>query len=221
MLSAYKKRKIRKKLTIMADMLAPLFPDVRTELYFNNHFQLLVAIIMSAQSTDKQVNKINQKFFEVLKTPEDGVKMGVEKIKSFVRSVAYFNNKSKHIYETCKILSEAGGKIPDTLEGLQKLPGVGVKTAKVFLGVTADAPYLGVDTHVHRVLNRFGIVKTKTPEQTDKVISVVNFDGNYGRLHHTLVLFGRYYSKANDHDFSKSKDPEFCRKLKKKLGEVK
>ncbi len=71
MLSAYKKRKIRKKLTIMADMLAPLFPDVRTELYFNNHFQLLVAIIMSAQSTDKQVNKINQKFFELLKTPED------------------------------------------------------------------------------------------------------------------------------------------------------
>lgn len=221
MLSVYKKRKIRKKLVILADMLAPLFPDVRTELYFNNHFQLLVAIIMSAQSTDKQVNKINQKFFEVLKTPEDWVKMWVEKIKDFVKSVAYFNNKAKHISQTCEILANNNWILPDTLEWLQKLPWVGVKTAKVFLWVTQDAPYLWVDTHVHRVLNRFWIVKTKTPEQTDKVLTEVGFDGNYARLHHTLVLFGRYYSKANDHDFSKSKDPEFCRRLKQKLDEVK
>ncbi len=91
----------------------------------------------------------------------------------------------------------------------------------MFLGVTQDAPYLGIDTHLHRVLNRFGVVKTKTPEQTDKIISAVNFDGSYGRLHLTLVLFGRYYSTANDHDFSKGRDPAFCRQLKKKLDVVK
>lgn len=221
MLSAYKKRKIRRKLTILADMIYPLFPDARTELYFNTNFQLLVAIIMSAQATDKQVNKINKKFFNELKTPEDWVKMGVNKIRSYINSISYFNNKAKHIFQTCEILVNRKWILPDTLKGLQELPWVGVKTAKVFLWVTQDAPYLGVDTHVHRVLNRFWIVKTKTPEQTDKILSESNFDGNYAKLHHTLVLFGRYYSKANDIDFSKSKDPELCYELKKRLDEVK
>ncbi len=115
-LSAYKKRKIKKKLTILADELEPLFPDVRTELYYENEFQLLVAIIMSAQATDKQVNKINQNFFRVLKSPEDGVRLGVDEIREYINSISYFNNKAKHIFQTCEILASRGGVIPDTIE---------------------------------------------------------------------------------------------------------
>ncbi len=216
-----KKQQIQKKLKLLAEELSTLIPDAQTELYYQNDFQLLIAIIMSAQSTDKQVNKINQDFFQILKTPQDGVALGLEKIRAMISSLSFFNNKAKHIYQTCQLLVENKGEIPTSLEALQKLPGVGVKTAKVFLSITQDAPYLGVDTHVHRVLNRFGIVNTKTPEQTDKVITEAGFEGNYANLHHTLILFGRYYSKANDHDFSKSKDPEFCRQLKDKLDAIK
>ncbi len=216
-----KKQQIQKKLRLLAEELSTLIPDAQTELYYQNEFQLLIAIIMSAQSTDKQVNKINQDFFKILKTPQDGVDLGLEKIRTMISSISFFNNKAKYIYQTCQILLENKGQIPTSLAGLQKLPGVGIKTAKVFLAVTQDAPYLGVDTHVHRVLNRFGVVKTNTPEQTDKIITEAEFEGNYANLHHTLILFGRYYSKANDHDFSKSKDPEFCRQLKDKLDAIK
>ncbi len=219
-LSAYKKRKIKKKLIILGDELQKIIPEAQTELYYNSEFQLLIAILMSAQATDKQVNKVNKIFFEVLKTPQDGVDLWIEKIKQYIKTISFFNNKATNIYKTCEKLLEKNNKIPTTVEELQKLPWVGVKTAKVFLSVTQEAPYLGVDTHVHRVLNRFGIVKTKTPLETDSVVSQVEMDVSYKNLHNTLILFWRYWSKANEDDFSKSKDPEFLFQLKEKLDSV-
>ena len=220
-LSNYQKNKIRKKLKIMWDELQKIIPEARTELKYWNEFQLLIAILMSAQSTDKQVNKVNEEFFKYLIEPKDWVEMWVEKIKKFISSVSFFNNKAKNIFWTCKKLVEAKNKIPESVEELQKLPWVWVKTSKVFLSVTKDAPYLWVDTHVHRILNRFWVVKTKTPLETDKIVSEIEMDLSYKNLHNTLILFWRYYSKAWDDDFSKSKDPEFCRNLKKLLDEVK
>ncbi|RAL55756.1 hypothetical protein BLD25_04425 [Candidatus Gracilibacteria bacterium GN02-872] len=205
----------------MGDELQKIIPDAKTELKYGNDFQLLIAIIMSAQSTDKQVNKVNEIFFKKLIEPKDGVELGVDKIRKYINSISFFNNKAKNIFGTCEKLVEAKNKIPESVEELQKLPGVGVKTSKVFLSVTKDAPYLGVDTHVHRVLNRFGIVKTNSPLETDKIVSKIEMDLSYKNLHNTLILFGRYYSKAGDDDFSKGKDPEFCKNLKKKLDKVK
>lgn len=220
-LSNYQKNKIRKKLKIMWDELQKIIPEAKTELKYWNEFQLLIAILMSAQSTDKQVNKVNEKFFKYLIEPKDWVEMWVEKIKKFISSVSFFNNKAKNIYKTCEKLVENKNVIPYDLEELQKLPWVWVKTSKVFLSVTKDAPYLWVDTHVHRILNRFWVVKTKTPLETDKIVSEIEMDLSYKNLHNTLILFWRYYSKAWDDDFSKSKDPEFCRNLKILLDEVK
>ncbi|MDD3793862.1 MAG: endonuclease III [Candidatus Gracilibacteria bacterium] len=183
----------KKDIPQFAKKLNEMFPDAKTELYYTNEFQLLIAILMSAQTTDKQVNIVNKNFFRFLKEPIDGAKMEVDYIKDFINSISFYNNKAKNIKKTSTILYEKyNNKIPKNIEELIKLPGVGIKTAKVFLAVVEDAPYIGVDTHVHRVLNRLGIVKTKNPLETDKKISSGFTKDNHAMLHNTLVLFGRY-----------------------------
>ena len=195
-----------------------MYPNATTELEHDNDFQLLIAILMSAQATDKQVNIINRNFFQFLKTPEEGVKMWVDEITEFINSVSFFNNKAKNIYKTCEILIEQHNSIPPTtLEELVKLPGVWIKTAKVFLSVTQSAPYLGVDTHVHRVLNRIWIVKTKTPEQTDKKASEVFSAADLAPLHNTLVLFWRYHCTARSPKCSTCPIIESCAYKEKNL----
>lgn len=174
-----------------------MYPWAVTELQYETEFQLLVAIIMSAQTTDKQVNKVNTLFFKQLKTPEDAINLWEEKIKSYIKSVSFFNNKAKNIYASAKLLSENyGSHIPNTLEELVKLPWVGIKTAKVFLSIVYDASYLAVDTHVHRVLNRLWFVKTKTPLETNREAEKVFTEDDNAFLHHTLILFWRYHCTA-------------------------
>ena len=188
---------LKKDIPYFAKTLNEMYPDAKTELMYNNNFQLLIAILMSAQATDKQVNKINRNFFEFLKTPEDWIDLWVEEIIMFIDSVSFFNNKAKNIYKTCEILiNKYNSKIPKTIEQLTELPWVWIKTAKVFLAVTEDAPYIWVDTHVHRVLNRLWLVKTKSPLETDKKISSGFTKENHWSLHNTLVLFWRYHCIA-------------------------
>lgn len=187
----------KKDIPIFAQKLNEMFPDAKTELFYTNEFQLLIAILMSAQATDKQVNIVNRNFFKFLKEPNDGAKMEVDYIKDFINSISFYNNKAENIKKTSVILSEKyNGKIPKTIDELVTLPWVGIKTAKVFLAVVEDAPYIGVDTHVHRVLNRLWLVKTKTPLETDKKISSGFTKDNHAMLHNTLVLFGRYHCIA-------------------------
>lgn len=176
-----------------------LFPNPKTELNFNNEFQLLVAIIMSAQTTDKQVNKINEIFFTKFSTPEELFKLWEEEIKKNINKIWLYNSKAKNIFLTSKmLLEEYNQKIPENLIELQKLPWVWVKTAKVWLSVVKNESYLAVDTHVHRVLNRLWIVKTKSPWETDKVAEKKLKKEDLARLHHTLILFGRYYCTAKN-----------------------
>ncbi len=187
----------KKDLPFFADTLNKMFPDAKTELYYTNNFQLLIAVLMSAQTTDRQVNKVNRNLFEFLKTPEDWVDLWIEEITMFIDSIWFYNNKAKNIYNTCRLLIENfDSETPKTIEELITLPWVWIKTAKVFLAVTEDAPYIWVDTHVHRVLNRLGLVKTKTPLETDKKISKWFTKKNHKTLHNTLVLFGRYKCMA-------------------------
>lgn len=174
-----------------------LFPNPKTELYYENGFQLLVAIIMSAQSTDKQVNKINGIFFTHFSTPKELYELWESEIKNHIKTIGLYNSKSKNIFLTSKMLVEKyDEKIPESLEELQKLPWVGIKTAKVWLSIIKNAPYLAVDTHVHRVLNRLGIVKTKTPLQSDVAAEKKLKKEDVAKLHHTLILFWRYYCTA-------------------------
>ena len=206
----------KKNINFFAETLNSMFPDAKTELYYNNNFQLLIAILMSAQATDKQVNIINRNFFNFLKKPSDAKELWLEEITEFINSVSFFNNKAKNILKTCTILEEEyNSNIPKTIEELTKLPGVWIKTAKVFLAVTQDAPYIWVDTHVHRVLNRIWFVNTKTPEQTDKKIVSYFTKHNHSMLHNTLVLFWRYHCIARKPKCDTCPLSEICKYYKK------
>lgn len=199
------------KLKEIIAYLDELFPDPKTELYYKNDFQLLVAIIMSAQTTDKQVNKINKTFFELFSTPCELYELWEEKIKKNINKIWLYNSKAKNIFLTSKMLLENyNEKVPESLEELQKLPWVGVKTAKVWLSIIKNAPYLAVDTHVHRVLNRLWIVSSKTPLETDKIASKKLKTEDLAKLHHTLILFGRYHCTAKNPKCSECKIIHLC-----------
>ena len=209
---------IKKDIPFFAETLDKMFPDAKTELYYNNEFQLLIAILMSAQATDKQVNIINRNFFNFLKEPKDWIDLGIEEITEFINSVSFFNNKAKNIYKTCNILVEKyDSKIPKTIDKLIELPWVGIKTAKVFLAVVEDAPYIWVDTHVHRVLNRLWLVNTKTPNETDKKITKTFSKQNHWMLHNTLVLFWRYHCTARKPKCEECNFQKICKYYKKEF----
>ena len=221
---------------LIFNYISSLFTSLETELKYETPFQLLVAVMMSAQTTDKQVNKITDHFFTILKHPQDAVNLGQEKIQEEIKSVNYCRAKAKHIYQTSLLLLEwsapfmkslsrknygrgkggfekskiqkkltlkelvlfkqYGYYIPETESELTKLPGVGEKTAKVIQYVLFKKPVIAVDTHVHRVTNRLGIVATKTPEETSKQIQT-KIPKEYRNIaHHAFILFGRYYCKA-------------------------
>lgn len=146
--------------------------------------------MLSAQTTDRQVNKVTPPYFAIVKTPEDALRVAPEETERLLSGVNYFKTKAKHVRLAAEMLArDFGSEIPKTLPEIIRLPGVGVKTAKVVLSVLYDLPHVGVDTHVHRVLNRLGIVRTATPEETDKVVEKsFTFEQKVG-LHHPLVLF--------------------------------
>ena len=169
----------------------------KIELDYDTPFQLLCAVILSAQTTDKQVNKITPAFFVKVREARDVIPMGLEEIENDLKYVNFFRNKSRFIKETGTILSQRYGWIlPNDLRLIQTFPGIGIKTAKVVLSVLYDMPYVWVDTHIHRVMNRIGIVTTKTPEQTDREIDRIFSLEEKQTLHHPFVLFGRYICTA-------------------------
>lgn len=194
--------------------LLELFPNPDTELNFETPFQLLVAVMLSAQTTDKQVNVVTDKLFLKVKNPGDVLKMSKENLAKQVSSVNYYKMKAKHIRESAKELIELAKNknkltknekecfdkywyyLPESLEWLTKLPWVGEKTAKVILYVRYKHDLIAVDTHVHRVANRLWIVNTDEPLETSKKIEKV-VPKKWKRIaHHALILFGRYYCTA-------------------------
>lgn len=174
-----------------------LYGGKKIELDYTTDFQLLCAVILSAQTTDKQVNKITPPFFEKVVEAKDVIHMTLEEIEWYLKYVNFFRNKSKFIKKTGTILAEHyDGIIPNDLKLIQTFPGIGIKTAKVVLSVLYDMPYVWVDTHIHRVMNRIGIVETKMPEETDKKIDSIFSITEKKILHHPFVLFGRYECTA-------------------------
>ena len=157
------------KIVFLDEALGAKYPDPKSELHYESPFQLLVATIMAAQATDRQVNIITRELFRQAPDAESMSRMELDEIKSLVRSINYFNNKAKNILEVSRILMQRyRGEVPATREELESLPGVGRKTANVVLGNAFGQPVMPVDTHVHRVSNRIGLVKTGKPEETEK-----------------------------------------------------
>lgn len=176
-------------------------PEPKCELNFDSPYTLLVAIVLSAQTTDKNVNKATPALFKAASSPEKMLALGEEKIKEYIRSIGLFNSKAKNIIALSKDLIEKyNGEIPKDVDELQKLAGVGRKTANVFLNTMYGMPTFGVDTHVLRLGNRIGIAPGKTPLEVEKnlakaVIHVIP-DDDLKHVSHWLVLHGRYICTA-------------------------
>ncbi|RTZ73231.1 MAG: endonuclease III [Gammaproteobacteria bacterium] len=172
-------------------------PNPTTELKYSSPFELLIAVILSAQATDVSVNKATERLFAVANTPEAILELGEEGLKKYIKTIGLFNNKAKNIIETCRILIEKfGGQVPDNRRDLESLPGVGRKTANVVLNTAFGQPTMAVDTHIFRVANRTGLAKGKTPLAVEKKLLKVIPKEFLKDAHHWLILHGRYVCTA-------------------------
>lgn len=172
-------------------------PHPETELNYNSPFELLVAVILSAQATDASVNKATAKLFPKANTPEAILSLGEEKLKELIKTIGLHNSKAQNIIKACQILKKKhNGKVPGTREELEALPGVGRKTANVVLNTAFNQPTIAVDTHIFRVSNRTGLAKGKTPLEVEKKL-LKYLDKEFIKdAHHWLVLHGRYICVA-------------------------
>ena len=177
--------------------LKAVMPEPRTELEYETPFELLVAVILSAQATDVGVNKATRRLFAVANTPQAILALGVEGLKEYIRTIGLFNAKAENIIKTCRLLLEQhGGEVPHDRAALEALPGVGRKTANVVLNTAFGEPTIAVDTHIFRVANRTGLAPGKTPLAVEKKLLKVVPETYRKDAHHWLILHGRYTCKA-------------------------
>ncbi len=168
-------------------------PAPATELHYSTPFELLVAVILSAQATDKGVNKATAKLFAVANTPQTILGLGLRGLKRYVKTIGLFNTKAGNILKTCKLLVEQhGGKVPATRAELEALPGVGRKTANVMLNTAFGQPTIAVDTHIFRVANRTGLAPGQTVRTVEDRLNQVVPEEFRQHAHHWLILHGRY-----------------------------
>jgi endonuclease-3 len=173
-------------------------PNPTTELHYSNPFELLIAVILSAQATDKGVNKATERLFAVANTPQAILDLGLVGLKSYIKTIGLFNTKAANIIKTCQLLlAHHGGEVPQTREELEALPGVGRKTANVILNTAFGEPTIAVDTHIFRVANRTGLAPGKTVLEVEKkLLKAVPVEFRKD-AHHWLILHGRYICVAN------------------------
>ena len=199
------------KVVFLNEVLGAAYPNPKSELHYESAFQLLVATIMAAQATDKRVNIITRELFRVAPDAESMSRMELDEVRNLVRSINYFNNKAKNILEVSRILVDRyQGVVPGTREALESLPGVGRKTANVVLSNAFRVPVMPVDTHVHRVSNRIGLVCTDKPEQTEAGLMKIIPEAWVIAFHHYLLLHGRYTCKAKKPDCGRCSVASVC-----------
>ena len=172
-------------------------PSPQTELEYTSVFELLTAVLLSAQATDVGVNKATRKLFPIANTPQAILELGLEGLESHIKTIGLYRSKARHLMETCRMLVELhGGRVPDTREALEALPGVGRKTANVVLNVAFGQPTMAVDTHIFRVGNRTGLAPGKNPLEVEKQL-LQRVPAEYAvDSHHWLILLGRYVCQA-------------------------
>ena len=186
-----------KKRKEIIELLKSIYWDAKAELDFTNPFELLVATILSAQATDVQVNKVTKDLFLVAGTPFDMASMSVDEMEKSIKSIGLYKNKAKNLLAMSRILiEEYNGDVPDTVEELIKLPGVGRKTANVVVSNAFGVPAIAVDTHVFRVSNRLGLAEAKDVAETERQLMQVIDRADWSKLHHCLIFHGRRVCKA-------------------------
>ena len=193
-------------------------PKPDTELVYETPFELLVAVILSAQATDVGVNKATRKLYPVANTPAAILALGVDGLKPYIQTIGLYNNKAENIIKTCRILVEThGGEVPRTRAELEKLPGVGRKTANVILNTAFGQPTIAVDTHIFRVANRTGLARGKTPLEVEKRLVRLTPEEFKKDAHHWLILHGRYICKARKPLCGECPIIEWCEYRRKEL----
>ncbi len=208
----------RNKRTAIYGKLRELDPNPDTELRYKNPFELMVAVILSAQATDISVNKATDKLYPIANTPEAILALGVVGLTPYIQSIGLYNSKAGNIIKTCKILiDQHGSKVPQNREQLEALPGVGRKTANVMLNTAFGEPTIAVDTHIFRVSNRTGLAKGKTPLAVEKRLVRSTPDEFKKNAHHWLILHGRYICKARKPLCSECPIVDWCEYPQKEL----
>lgn len=195
-------------------------PSPQTELHYSDPFQLLVAVILSAQCTDKRINAVTPALFEAFPTPQAMAQATPEQIYGYIKSVSYPNNKTKALLGMSrKLVDDFGGRVPDNIDDLMSLPGVGRKTANVMLAVIYNRPAMAVDTHVFRVAERIGLTtRSRNPLSTEKKLTTHLPEEVITRAHHWLILHGRYVCKARKPDCGNCFLADICRARRRELN---
>ena len=197
-------------------VLDELFPNPKCELEFNKDYELLIAVVLSAQTTDKRVNEVTRVLFDKYKSLEELNEATIEDISMIIKPIGTFNKKAKFVKEICSyLLDRYKGIVPKTHKELEVIPGVGHKTANVVLGVLYDVPTFAVDTHVSRVSKRLKLAKTTdNVEKIEEKLKRKFPKSKWTRTHHQMVLFGRYHCKAIKPNCDNCKLKDMCKKEK-------
>jgi endonuclease-3 len=207
------------KRTAIYSKLRALNPTPDTELHYDNPFELLISVILSAQATDISVNKATDKLYPVANTPQGLLELGVTGLKRYIRTIGLYNNKAENIIKTCRILiDEHDGIVPRSRAELEALPGVGRKTANVVLNTAFGEPTIAVDTHIFRVCNRTGLAKGKSPLEVETRLTRLTPDEFMKDAHHWLILHGRYVCKARKPLCGQCPIIEWCEYRRKELS---
>jgi len=202
----------KKTAKIIIDKLSGVFTD-RTALKFSSPYELLVAVILSAQCTDERVNKVTEKLFKEYNTPEKMITLSQEELERYIFSCGLYHSKAKNILKTSlDIIEKFNGNVPNTLEELRSLAGVGRKTANVVYSVAFGGNAIAVDTHVFRVSNRIGLVNEKDVLKTEKSLMKIIDEKDWSRSHHYLIYLGRSFCKAGKPDCENCPIKAECRK---------
>jgi endonuclease-3 len=190
-------KRAEKNIQQLLNAFKQIYPQPKCELNYNNPFQLLVATVLAAQATDKKVNEMTEALFQQYRSPEDFLALSEEELAQRIKSIHFYRTKAKNVMALCRLLvMEFGGQVPRSLEELTKLPGVGRKTANVVLSNAFNIPAIAVDTHVHRVSNRIGLVRTDNVLDTELALQQLIPKEYWSRVHNYLVLHGRYVCNA-------------------------
>ncbi|HLR01468.1 MAG TPA: endonuclease III [Virgibacillus sp.] len=209
----------QKEIQFALDQMNEMFPDAQCELTHDNPFELVIAVLLSAQCTDTLVNKVTKGLFEKYHTPEDYINVPLEELQEDIRSIGLYRNKAKNIQRLCHMLiDDYNGEVPSSKEELMKLAGVGRKTANVVSSVAFDEPAIAVDTHVERVAKRLAICRWK-----DSVLEVEHTlmrkvpKEAWSKTHHVMIFFGRYHCKSRNPNCAECPLLDICREGKKRM----
>ena len=200
-------------ITEILDLLEEMHPEAKCELNFNSPFEALVAVILSAQCTDKRVNQVTAELYKKYRTPKDFDEISQEELESLIKPCGFYKNKAKNIKKCAKqILDEYNGEVPSTQDELVKLAGVGRKTANVIYAEIYKGDAIAVDTHVKRVSNRLGLANSDDPIQVEQQLIKIIPKEKWARAHHLLIFFGRYTCKAISPLCDECKLRKYCKR---------